>query len=243
MLWKRPFLILILLLAWLVLWKSGTKAQESQEPTPPATPIMKPTPTIDRLAPPPTVTSPTQADDGAYLYWLNCQPCHGDRGQGLTDEWRAQYPEEDQYCWDSGCHGKRPYEEGFTLPDTVPALIGDGSLGKFQTLGQLYAYIRTAMPYEYPGALPDEEYLAITAFLARAHDKWHGTTLTKDNINDMWLQPTPLTTPTPSPTTTPTPAPTAVRPFAQGPSLNLAAGMVGLLLFAGVIWIWRRQTL
>ena len=51
-----------------------------------------PTPTVDRLAAPPTVPAPNQADEGAQLYWLYCQPCHGDQGQGLTDEWRAQFP-------------------------------------------------------------------------------------------------------------------------------------------------------
>lgn len=44
------------------------------------------TPTIDRLLAPPTVPAPNQADEGAQLYWLHCQPCHGDQGQGLTDE-------------------------------------------------------------------------------------------------------------------------------------------------------------
>ncbi len=81
------------------------------------------TPTPDRLAAPPTVASPNQADDGAQLYWQHCQPCHGDRGQGLTDEWRAQYPPEDQNCWKSRCHGQSPYEHGFILPTQVPALV------------------------------------------------------------------------------------------------------------------------
>ncbi len=131
-----------------------------------------PTPTIDRLAPPPTVESPTQADEGAQVYWLNCQPCHGDRGQGLTDEWLEQYPPEDRNCWESGCHGERPYENGFTLPTSVPALIGGDSLARFETFGEVHTFMRAAMPFQAPGSLKDDEYLALTAFLARAHGAW-----------------------------------------------------------------------
>ena len=134
--------------------------------------VPDPAPTLDRLAPPPTVASPTQADEGAYLYWLNCQPCHGDRGQGLTDEWRDQYPPEDRNCWDSGCHGERPYENGFQLPQAVPPLTGEGSLNAYENFGQVYAFMRAAMPFQTPGSLPDDEYVAITAFLARAHGAW-----------------------------------------------------------------------
>ncbi len=232
MLWKRPFLFPFLLFICLAGWAVSTAAQETTTPAPDT---VQPTPTIDRLAPPPTVTSPTQADDGAYFYWLNCQPCHGDRGQGLTDDWRAQYPEEDQNCWNSGCHGKRPYEDGFTLPTTVPPVTGQDSLRQFQTLGQLYAYIRVAMPYEYPGALPDEEYLAITAFLAREHEVWDGTPLTVENVGNWRLQPLPPPTATPGPVSQTGP---------QDLSFNLfIAGLVGLFSFVGAFWIWKRKAI
>jgi len=58
---------------------------QAQTPTlpPPAMPTVQ-----DRLAAPPTVYPPTQADQGAQVYWFVCMVCHGDRGQGLTDEWR-----------------------------------------------------------------------------------------------------------------------------------------------------------
>jgi cytochrome c len=127
------------------------------------------TPTPDRLAPPPTVANPNQADTGAQLFWLNCQPCHGDRGQGLTDEWRAQYPPEDRNCWDSGCHGERPYESGFRLPRAVPALVGPGALARFPSAATLHAYVSAAMPFQAPGSLSSDEYWAITAWLARQH--------------------------------------------------------------------------
>lgn len=160
----------------------GKGPQFPATPTPDVTPIPGATPTIDRLAAPPTVASPTQADEGAQLFWLHCQPCHGDAGQGLTDEWRAQYPPEDQNCWQSGCHGPRPYELGFILPTAVPAIIGDGTLARFQTLDGVYQYVSVAMPYFFPGDLTQEEYLAITAHIARENGLGDGATLTLDNM-------------------------------------------------------------
>jgi len=93
-------------------------------------------------------------------------PCHGDVGQGLTDEFRfREYPPEDTNCWKSGCHGDRPYEDGFTLPKTVPAIIGAGALQKFKTAQELYGFISAAMPFNAPGSLEREQYLFVTAFL------------------------------------------------------------------------------
>jgi hypothetical protein len=88
-------------------------------------------PTPDRLAQPTLPAEPSQADKGAQVYWLSCLPCHGDKGQGLTDEFRQAYPKEEQYCWESGCHGNNPYDSGFTLPKTIPAVVGQGTLQKF----------------------------------------------------------------------------------------------------------------
>lgn len=202
------------------------------------------TPTIDRLAAPPTVASPNQADEGAQLYWLHCQPCHGDRGQGLTDEWRAQYPPEDQYCWNSGCHGPRPYDQAFQLPTVVPAVIGDGALQKFQTLDGVYRYVSVAMPLFFPGELKEEEYLAILAHMARGNGVWDGRPLTMDTLIDYHLQPeavaaqataVPLTTPTP-----PAPAAGAALGVSIGALLIVIAALVVLLLFGGVL-LWLRR--
>jgi cytochrome c len=124
-----------------------------------------PAATLDRLAEPTLPASPSQADYGAQAYWLNCSPCHGDRAQGLTDEFRQQYPEEDRNCWTSHCHGKVTYENGFTIPRIIPALVGPGTLAKFATAQNLYGYIRAAMPFQKPNSLSDEDYYKITAFL------------------------------------------------------------------------------
>ena len=133
------------------------------------------TPTLDpfeRLAKPTVAANPSQADLGAQDYWLHCLPCHGDRGQGLTLEFRETYPPDEVNCWQSGCHGPSPYENGFTLPKEVPALIGQNSLQKFPNAAALQSYIHVTMPFWKPGSLPKEDVWRITAFLLRENGLW-----------------------------------------------------------------------
>ena len=130
----------------------------------------------ERLLEPTLPAEPSQADQGAQDYWLYCLPCHGDRGQGLTEEFRETYPPEEVNCWESGCHGKRPYENGFTLPEKVPAVIGQTALGKFSDAAQLNAYIRATMPFWNPGSLTEEEAWRVTSFILRENDLWDDTT-------------------------------------------------------------------
>jgi hypothetical protein len=114
----------------------------------------------------PTATPPSQGGHGHDIFYVYCMPCHGDVGQGLTDEFRLrQYPPEDTDCWKSGCHGARPYENGFTLPKTVPALIGANSLKRFADGQAVYDFIHKSMPFNSPGSLTTEQYLQLTAFL------------------------------------------------------------------------------
>ena len=208
------------------------------------------TPTIDRLAAPPTVPSPNQADIGAQVYWHNCQPCHGDVGQGLTDEWRAQYPEEEQNCWQSGCHGKTPYELGHRLPESVPAVIGEGALAKFGTMAQVYNYMRVEMPYFYPGTLSDEEYLSLAAHLARENGIWDGQSLTANNLADYRLQPAASdivqATPEGAAVPTPVPPPLSVNGY------RLGVTELGILLFCvvamvslagAILWLRRGRSI
>jgi hypothetical protein len=211
----------------------------AQEPLAPESPAAgadpAATPTIDRLAAPPTVPAPTQADEGAQHYWLWCQPCHGDYGQGLTDEWRMQYPEDHQYCWESGCHGEVPYNNGFTLPKHVPPLIGKGTLLRYQTMGELFEVVHQKMPFEYPGALNEEEALAVVAFLAQQHGKWDGTRLTLNNVDEIRLQPTPQ--PTPSAAETVLESGLALL---SDNALILSGLILGLVLLGGIL-LWLRR--
>ena len=126
-----------------------------------------PVPTPDRLAEPTLPATPSQADYGAQVYWLNCSACHGDRAQGLTDEFRELYPEEDRNCWNSHCHGNVTYENGFKIPTAVPQLVGPGSLTKFPTAANLFGYIRATMPFQKPNSLTTEQYYQVVAFLLR----------------------------------------------------------------------------
>jgi mono/diheme cytochrome c family protein len=164
------------------LWTSVPSAQSLQAPTP-----------TPRFAP--TATPPTQGGHGENLYYVNCLACHGDRGQGLTDEFRvAHYPPDDVDCWKSGCHGNRPYDGGFTLPKTIPALIGPDALERFNTAAKLYDYIRVAMPFDRPGSLPSTEYMQLTVFLLEENNLVPvGTHLDPDSAATVLLRgaPTP----------------------------------------------------
>ncbi len=226
---------------WLLLYsvtmaqieRGGPVSTPTPDAGPPATPMPGATPTVDRLAPPPTVANPNQADEGAYLFWLHCMPCHGDRGQGLTDEFRVQYPHEDQNCWNSGCHGERPYGQGFQLPTAVPAIIGDGTLQKFETMDAVYRYASVAMPYFYPGSLTQEEYLAILAHIAREDGLWDGTELTVDNLTDLRLRPEAAVS-----------SPTAATDAPRTGGIDAATPVIfGIILVAliGGAYLWRNR--
>ncbi len=110
--------------------------------------------------------NPTQLDRGALLYWGVCMACHGDRGQGLTDEWRAVFGE-DQNCWASKCHAGNHPPDGFLIPRNlpIPAVIGPGTLAQFTTAQDLYEYIYASMPWWNPGSLSTDQAWSVTANL------------------------------------------------------------------------------
>ncbi len=188
------------------------------------------TPTPDRLAEPTLPAAPSQADLGAQVYWLSCLPCHGDRGQGLTDEFRAAYPPEEQYCWERGCHGGVPYEGGFTLPKSIPGVVGESALAKFTDAAQLQSYIRAAMPFWDPGSLTEEDSWKVTAFVLRSNGLWDGTEeLGPQNASQVKIQ-RGVATPTPLPQATASPAVPSVRE-AFGWSMLVFVPAVIVLLF------------
>lgn len=146
----------------------------------------KPAPAADRLAAPVLPENPSQADQGALVYYQICMSCHGDRGQGLTEEWRLVW-EEDYNCWKSGCHGSSPPPWGFKLPEDpaqMGPVIGPGTLGRFRNAQELYAYIYAAMPWWNPGSLTVEQTWQVTAFLMRENGALpDGTTLGPENAS------------------------------------------------------------
>jgi hypothetical protein len=246
----------ILILIFLVLLSGAlfdmAMAQEGETavttpppPTTQSTPTphsIQATPTIDRLAPPPTVENPTQLDEGAYLYWLYCIPCHGDKGQGLTDEWRMEYPEEDRYCWNSTCHGSNPPEpHGFKIPTVVPPIvIPHGGLERFDTLGEVYYYTRGAMPLELPGRLTDEEYLAIMAFLANEMGIWEGQGYTAQNILGVHLRPDEVVEAQPTATIEPVNTYNNIVTISSD-LLGMVALVFGVVIVIGGVFVWQRQ--
>ena len=104
--------------------------------------------TSSRLSPPPTVYPPAQADQGAQVYYLVCMACHGDRGQGLTTEWRNVLGAPDNNCWQSKCHAANHPFDGFVLPKVIPAVVGPDVLAGFQTAKSLHDFIQQKMPWQ-----------------------------------------------------------------------------------------------
>jgi mono/diheme cytochrome c family protein len=125
-----------------------------------------PTPTLDRLALPVLSEHPSQVETGSSIYYYHCMPCHGDQGQGLTDEWRAVWEEDHQDCWASGCHSIRDADKTFTIPTVIPPVIGNTALeNRFSTPEKLFEYLKETHPPQSPGILKDDEYWALTAYL------------------------------------------------------------------------------
>lgn len=151
-----PICLLVFILVGLPLAAAGAQSVEQPQPTP----------TIDRLAIPTLPSNPTQLDIGKSLYYYNCMPCHGDYGQGLTDEFRGIWVEDHQNCWGRGCHSGRPGEEGFPLPRVIPA-VNETAASKalFPTKSNLFTYLKVTHPPQNPGGLKDDEYQALSAFV------------------------------------------------------------------------------
>jgi Cytochrome C oxidase, cbb3-type, subunit III len=158
---KKLIIVSFIILAGLFFCQIGIYRISAQ--TEPPSPDMPPLP--QGLDPPPTVYPPTQISEGSNTYYLVCMACHGDRGQGLSDEWRGALDPADQNCWQSRCHASNHPPDGFVFPKAVPALASPGMLARFDTALDLYQFIRTKMPFQAPGSLSDQEYWQLTAFL------------------------------------------------------------------------------
>lgn len=140
----------------------------AQNPTP--RPTRLPTPLPGGAMLPTWMTPPargtTQADAGAVIYYERCMACHGDQGQGLTIEWRAQWDVEHQNCAKSTCHGARHPSEGFQFPKNfAPAIVGANSLTRFENAQGLFDFVSARMPFQAPGTLTRAEYWELVAYL------------------------------------------------------------------------------
>jgi mono/diheme cytochrome c family protein len=185
-----------LLMLWLIPPGVSISAQDQPTPgrpnlAPPATrtnlTIMAP----DFASAVPTAQTnnfdPAQFDLGRRTFTQWCATCHGDHGQGL-DKWRSSWDPAHQNCAQSGCHGYRHPPDGFLMLKVAPPLIGPDTLDKFTNAFALYIYMRALMPFQAPGALSDEEYWAVTSFLADQHKAdAKGLPLNADNALDVTL--------------------------------------------------------
>ncbi len=131
------------------------------------------TPTFDisRLEQPPTPAATDQANNGGLVFWGMCMSCHGDRGQGLTEEWRDSFGKEEMNCWASGCHGADAPQNSFQIPGTgAPAVAGTGSLLRFSNSYELKTYISKNMPLFPSGSLSPEQSWDLTAYIMQMNN-------------------------------------------------------------------------
>lgn len=98
--------------------------------------------------------------------------CHGDKGQGLTEDWKNSFPPEEKNCWDSGCHASDAPANSFELPQTgIPALAGAGALARFSNSFELYRHIHENMPFARAGSLTSAEAWSLTAYVLRMNER------------------------------------------------------------------------
>jgi cytochrome c len=137
----------------------------------------------NEFLPPVMPENPVQADYGEEPYFLICMACHGDWGQGLTEEWRLRgFGDESANCWQSQCHGSNHPPIGFVLPKSIPSILGYGSLARFSNAYELYKFIYETMPWWDPGSLSEEQAWGMTAYFMRARGEIDpGTSLTAGN--------------------------------------------------------------
>lgn len=202
-----------------------------QADLPPLQTDVTPTPTYDPLVEPILPENPTELELGANLYWHWCMPCHGDVGQGLTDEFRGIWEPDHQNCWDRGCHAGHNGDMGFPIPTVVPAIVIADKLAQFPSLQALTEYLHSTHPPQHPGILETREYHAIAAYVftmnARALE-----------------EATPTATPSPRPSPTVSLTPPNQEPSAPAPIPALVAGGVVLLilLLLAIVAIRKRKS-
>lgn len=181
-----------------------------------------PTPTYDPLVEPVVPENPSDYELGRNWYWHYCMPCHGDKGQGLTDVWRAVWEPDHQDCWGKGCHAGERMEDSFKIPTTVPPIVSSLKLARFSSYQALSGYLETTHPPQSPGCLDGEQYRAIALYLFSENDR-------------------PLVDPTLTPAITPaytnTPLPEPATAGAPSPQSNSIA-FVGLIVVLLIVLLW-----
>lgn len=209
------YVIAFLLISLFVMMGSQSKRAYAQED-------VSPTPTYDLYVEPFVPDNPTDYELGRNLYWHHCMPCHGEKGQGLTDEFRATWVPDHQNCWARGCHAGRIEDQGFPIPTVVPAVVSSAKLSQFSSLQALYEYLKATHPPQYPGHLQDEQYRTIAVYLFAMNDR-------------PLEEPTLIPTSTPPPTSTSLPEPVPAENAASQPNLAI---YVAAAMIIGIVVVW-----
>ncbi len=141
----------------------------------------------------------SQLEYGAEIWRLVCSACHGDRGQGLTDQWRATWAPEDRNCWQSKCHGSNHPPDGFVLP-VAPAVVGAAAISPFATAQDLHDFVQSYMPWQNPRSLTSKDSWAVTAYILKLNRMNPGPELSAITAADIRLRaeaalPPPAVTP------------------------------------------------
>ncbi len=185
-------LAIVLLLALASLVATGVQASPQAQST--STPMAQSTPTFDikRLDKPVIAAENTeQLKKGSEIYWGICMACHGDRGQGLTEEWKDAFGAEDRNCWQSECHGPDHPPQGFLIPKDkqIPGVAGAGKLSRFKNSQELHDFILANMPWWDPGQLTNDEAWQVTSYILRLQKVMPGNLeLTDTNASAIMTQ-------------------------------------------------------
>jgi hypothetical protein len=183
---------------------------------------VSPTPTYDPLEEPLLPDNPTTYELGRNWYWHYCMPCHGDKGQGLTDEWRAVWEPDHQDCWGKGCHVGERIEDSFTIPTVVPPIVSQVKLAQFTSVHALHEYLKATHPPQNPGGLEDEQYQAIALYIFSENDR-------------PLVEATLVPTITRSPTSMPPPETVPAEESSQTSNMII---YIGLEIILAVVLIW-----
>lgn len=147
----------------------------------------------DDLPAPVIPDDPGQLERGQLKYYQVCLACHGNWGQGLTDEWRETGFGDDMNCWQSKCHAANHPPHGFEIPHEMPPLLGVTALSTLANAQQLYQIIYQSMPWWDPGSLTSQEAVDLTAYLMDARGELpDGIVLNEDNLSAFPLHGQPM---------------------------------------------------
>jgi hypothetical protein len=207
----------------------GVSAFQARTPIVPQY-VVSATPTYDPFVETPLPLNPTELELGQNLYWHWCMPCHGDKGQGLTDEFRGKWEPDHQNCWARGCHTGHRDEEGFPIPTVVPGIVDENHLSQFSSLQEFASFLKATHPPQSPGVLKDEEYHAIALFVFTMNGR-----ATEDAIPAT----VPVSTPTATLTPTPSPVPIAGSTTGLNPSLVGAVAVAAVVVVFGLVLLGR----